>query len=325
MRHTLTRAAGATLIATGLITPAAALVAGPALATGTCRTITVDQADAFTTSGGGTAVLVDGGVIMSTPEQASKVSYRHELPAAVPLTKITELSYITDRQPGSTGHDQTVAAYKLAVDVQGDGTVDGKLVYEPYYNRTVTAGEQSQDALAGGAGKWWYTAEPGNKQTLATFDQWTKGEGPVAFPAPEAREFAVEQGTYNTGARTLVSRVKFKAEGVCKIIRFDCPPPVTTPATTKPTVTPTTTRPTATPTTTRPDPSPSTVIPTSATATTTPPPAEGSGGGDDADSGTSLPVTGPTIGVAAGIGAVLVAAGFVLLYTVRRRRTRYVA
>jgi LPXTG-motif cell wall-anchored protein len=318
MRHTLTRAAGVSLLVAGLITPIIALASAPAAATGTCRTSTVDQASAFTTSGGGTAQLVDGGVIMSTPEQPSKVSYRHELSAPVPLTKVAELSYITDRQAGATGHDQTVAAYKLAVDIQGDGTVDGSLVYEPYYNRTVTAGEQSQDALAGGAGKWWYTAEPGNKQTLATFDQWTAGTGPVAFTSPVARAFAVEQGTYNTGAITLVTRVKFKADSMCKIIRFDCPPPVTTPTTTKPTVTPTTTRPTTPPTT---RPTPTTMAPT----TTTPPPVTGGEGGGGDDAGDSLPVTGPTIGIAAGIAALLLAGGAALLYTGRRRRTRYVA
>lgn len=321
MRHTLTRAAGVAMLVAGLITPVAAIAAaGPALATGTCRTTTVDSAGAFTTSGGGEVKLVDGGVIMSTPQQPSKVGYLHELSSPVPLSKIGELSYITDRQPGATGHDQTVAAYKLAVDVQGDGTVDGKLVYEPYYNRTVTAGEQSQDAYDGGAGKWWWTAEPGNKQTLATFDQWVAGTGPVAFPAPEARAFAVEQGTYNTGAITLVTRVKFKAEGMCKIIRFDCPPPVTTPTTTKPTVTPTTTRPTSpttAPTTTRP-------APTSTAPTTTPPPVTGGEGGGD-DAGDTLPVTGPTMAAAAGIAAVMLAGGFALLYAARRRRTRYVA
>lgn len=83
-----------------------------------------------------------------------------------------------------------------------------------------------------------------------------------------------------------------------------------------PSSTPPTTAPTSNPPTTRPTPSTSTSpTPTDPTPTATAPPPPGD----------TLPLTGASAGAAAGIAATLVLAGLVLLYTARRRRTRYIA
>jgi hypothetical protein len=330
MRHTLTRAAGVSLLAAAVITPAIALATAPASATESprCTTVVVDGSPDITTSGGGTATITDDGLIMSTPAQPSKVTYRYKLSNPVPFSDVSSLEYLTDRQPGATGVDTTVAAYKLGVDIQGDGVTDGTLVYEPYYNGTVTDAEQTHNALGvDRAGKWWYSAEPGNKQTLATFKAWTDGTGPVTFPAPEVVWFGVEQGTYNTGAITRVNRIRFAGDGVCKLVKFMLPKgvPTTQPptATQTPTVKPTTKPPatTAPPTSTKP---PVTTAPPTSTAPTTEPPTTGGGGGSDDDGG-ALPVTGPGIAVAAGMGIVAVGGGIAVLLVTRRRRARFIA
>lgn len=116
--------------------------------------------------------------------------------------------------------------------------------------------------------------------------------------------------------------------------RPSCSPsssPTSVPPTTRPTTTPPTTRPTSVPpTTTSPAPSPSASDSPSATETA-PPPTSGTGGDDDTDtSGTApvsndLPLTGPAITMFAVSGAAAIGAGAVLVYVVRRRKTRYVA
>jgi hypothetical protein len=328
----------ATLAAIALpVGAAVALLAAPpaGATTGDCHTYKITSTRDVTTSGGGEATITAAGLIMSTPATPAKVTVRRDLRAPVPLSAITRLAYTTDRQAEATGDARIVAAYKLGVDVQGDGTVDGVLVYEPLYNGEVTDAEQRHQALGvEGAGRWWYSAEPGNKQTLATWAAWSSGTGAVAFPAPEARWFAVEQGTWNAGAITRVNDVEFVAPGVCKRVTF-CPPPATSSPTSSPSASASTSSspspsastsrpPTASPSVTRPNsPSPSTSTDPTPTAPASTPPVPGEGGGDPADD--ELALTGSSAAYTAGGAAVLVGAGLALLYLVRKRRTRYVA
>lgn len=328
MRHRTLRAAGLALAVAGLALPAVA-TATAAAATGDCRQYRVTDPAKFTTSGGGTVELTHTGAIFRTPDTPSKVTHRVQLHAPVPFSDVRALRYTTERQPGATGVDSTVAAYKLGVDANSDGTVDGVLVYEPYYNGPV-AGEQRHDALgADRAGRWWYSAEPGNKQTTATFADWQAGTGPVAFPAPEVRWFAVEQGTWNAGAITRVDDVKFAATGTCKRITFRKIVPITKPVTTPPTTATTTRPPTTTPPTTRPPTTPPSTPPSSTPATDSPPDTEPTETAPppafDSSSGDALPVTGAPVGLAAVGGVALLAAGLVLLYVSRRRRQRFAA
>lgn len=323
MRKLIPGLAVAALGALAALTP---VVQAQATTPHRCISITHTTLAGVTASGGGVATLHADGLIMSTPTTPAKVSYRKVLPAPVPMEHVTGLRYTTDRQDGATGVESTVAAYKLGIDANGDNTVDGVLVYEPYYNTTVTAEQQTHDALgADRGGKWWYSAEPGNKQTLATFAAWQAGTGPVAFPAPEVRWIGVEQGTWNAGAITLVSKVLFRTKGYCKKITWAKPVATTPPTTVPPTTNPPTTQPTTRPPTSQPptssappqpEPEPSDPQPSE----TAPPLVSGGAGGDDA-----LPVTGPAmvgLGVA---GLALVAAGAAALVITRRRRARFTA
>jgi LPXTG-motif cell wall-anchored protein len=309
----------------------ALLVAPPAGATtGDCHTYKITNTrGSVTTSGGGAATIAPTGLIMSTPTTPAKVTVRRDLRAPVPLSAITRLSYTTDRQPEATGDARIVAAYKLGVDANGDGTVDGVLVYEPLYNGDVTEAEQTHQALGvEGAGKWWYSAEPGNKQTLATFAAWSSGTGAVAFPAPEARWFAVEQGTWNAGAITLVDDIVFAAAGVCKRVTF-CPPPVTSSPTSSPSASASTSPSASSSATTRPPTTPATTAPTTSrppspsTSPSDPTPTAPAPLPDNDDD--ELALTGSSTAYTAGGAAVLLIAGGALLYLVRKRRTRYVA
>lgn len=306
---------GAILAATAALAAAGAIAAAPsAFATGgggDCVTITrTDLAD-VTLVGGGTATLTEHGLLISTPEQPSKVTYRHTLPAPVDLDDVRGLSYVTTRMPASTGVPGTVAAYKIGVDADGDGDVDGTLVYEPLYNVTVGADAQTHKPLDGtiaggpagttGAGKWWYSAEPGNAQTLAAWSTWAAGTGPVTFAKPRAVWFGVEQGTSNTGAITLAQSLTFKTRGYCKVIKWDAEK---TPATTPP----------ATPPATTPAGTPPATLP----ATT---PAAGTGGGNDDE----LALTGSPVFWIAGVGGLMLAVGAIALAVTYRRRVRVIA
>lgn len=105
----------------------------------------------------------------------------------------------------------------------------------------------------------------------------------------------------------------------------DGTPPTTKPTTAPPTTKPPTGKPTGKPTkspTGRPTGQPSSGGPTSSTSPShTPPPASSPASGAGGGSG-RLPVTGTSLGIIAGAGAAVLAAGAVLLLLARRRRVR---
>ena len=346
MRRTFTRAAGITLITAALIAPAIAIATAATATTPLdCTYLVVDTDEAFTTDGaaapdGGTATLIGDGVVLSTPNRASHVNWRHTLAKPVAMDKVTALSYLTDRQDAATGVPTTVAAYKLGIDSDSDGDEDGRLTYEPYYNREVTGTAATNDTFADGSGKWWYTREPGNSQTLATYSKWAAGTGPVAFPKPQILWFGVGQGTYNDGAITLVNQVKFKAAGVCVSVRFGLPKGMPSPDDPSPSVSPsktTSTSPSVSvspskPTSASPSVSTSpTTEPTVSPTTITPPPVDGTGDGDSAGgegagggpvggTGDGLPLTGPAMAGLGLVAAIAISGGVFLLVLTRRRR-----
>jgi hypothetical protein len=345
MRRTFTRAAGITLITAALIAPAIAIATAATATTPLdCTYITVDTDEAFTTDGaaapnGGTATLIGDGVVLSTPKQASHVNWRHTLAKPVAMDKVTALSYLTDRQDAATGVPTTVASYKLGIDSDSDGDEDGRLTYEPYYNREVTGAAATNDTFADGSGKWWYTKEPGNLQTLATYAKWAAGTGPVAFTKPQILWFGVGQGTYNDGAITLVNQVKFKAAGACVSARFGAPKGMPSPDDPSPSVSPsrtTSASPSVSVSPSKPSSAPPSVStslttdPTVSPTTITPPPIDDhdegdaaggtAGGGSTGGTGDGLPLTGPAMAGLGLVAAVAISGGVFLLVLTRRRR-----
>jgi len=85
------------------------------------------------------------------------------------LSAITAFGYSTYIQASPGGNTITVAI-NMYVDLDGNGTRDTTLVFEPYYSTVASGGTQPNlavgawqtwDAIQGGAAKWWYTASFG--------------------------------------------------------------------------------------------------------------------------------------------------------------------
>lgn len=108
--------------------------------------------------------------------------------AGTKLSDITKLAYSTYRQLGS---DPLAISLQLDIDTNATDTNtswQGRLVYEPYFNHTVIAGEwQSWNTLDDAAdGNWWFSGAPGN--TLCPQSNpctWT--ELTTAFPSASIR------------------------------------------------------------------------------------------------------------------------------------------
>lgn len=83
-----------------------------------------------------TAPLGTGALQLTTDStNAAKAQYMHA--ANVPLSSNLELSYQTKQVSGPPTADPS---YQLVLDLDGNGTPDTTLVYEPYWNGTVNPG-----------------------------------------------------------------------------------------------------------------------------------------------------------------------------------------
>lgn len=83
--------------------------------------------------------------LTTTDSNVDKVDYMHA--TSTTLASVTELSYATKQVSGPATADPS---YQLPVDLNGDGTFDTTLVYEPYWNGTVVPGTwQTWDVDAG--------------------------------------------------------------------------------------------------------------------------------------------------------------------------------
>ncbi|MEV4622327.1 hypothetical protein AB0J74_26885 [Asanoa sp. NPDC049573] len=117
--------------------------AGPAAAAppSRCATTTVENTRGWTTAAGGTVRVVPDGAQVATPDQDSEVQYRYTLPTRVRLSEVSTLSYELTKLDGTTvggtaipaGNDAALPAYRLFLDLTNNGSVDGAIVYEPYY------------------------------------------------------------------------------------------------------------------------------------------------------------------------------------------------
>jgi hypothetical protein len=132
--------AGAPLVA-GLAMPALVFAADPVVVT---SVDTQGWSSTETMPGGSVSFVTDssapagsGALQLKTDgTNAAKAKYMHA--ANVALSDVTTLSYQTKQVAGPRSLDN--ASYQLPVDLDNNGTFDMTLVYEPYYNGTVTPG-----------------------------------------------------------------------------------------------------------------------------------------------------------------------------------------
>ena len=148
-----------------------------------------------------TATFVADGLYLTTPEIES---YTYGLIDAgnTYLTDIDAMSYKTKRASTSTGYAQTLPAYILYVDVDGNPLTDNStyFFYEPYYNGTVVEDDWQTWNLTGSA-KWYVS---GTGQALKTWDQLV-----AMYPDAKAIAYGYNQGTDNQGAITTIALMEF--------------------------------------------------------------------------------------------------------------------
>ena len=160
--------------------------------------------------GGGSFELV-------TSANEAKVQLLTDLYDGTRLSDIDGIGYSTYRDPASTGGIATVVSLNLRVDLDGNGTSDVYVVYEPYQdqgNAAVLTDEwQDWDAYAGGSAKWWINNNAGGcgqntpcewGDIVALFPNATIREaancGPSsALVVPCPGSLGVNQGSFNAG------------------------------------------------------------------------------------------------------------------------------
>jgi hypothetical protein len=130
------------------------------------------------------------------------------------LRDVDALSYTTYRVPMEARSRQTLPAYILSIDKDGDLTTSDKTIfwYEPYYNDTVNEGEwRTWDALDGGNALWYIS---GTGQARRTWQSLV-----TEFPNAKVISYGFNQGTYNEGADTYIKSMTFD----CATTTFSAP------------------------------------------------------------------------------------------------------
>jgi hypothetical protein len=152
-----------------------------------------------------------------TAPGAAKVQLFTDLFDGLALRYVDGVGYSTYRHAESIGFPAGVNTINMRVDLDGNGTADAYIVYEPYQdqgNGAVLSGVwQNWDAYRGGAARWWVSnAEPACTQ--ATPCPWSvivglhpnatvrEGAGCGTGAAPKSPcpgSFGVNQGSNNPG------------------------------------------------------------------------------------------------------------------------------
>jgi hypothetical protein len=152
------------------------------------------------------------GLHISTPDTAS---YAFGLidGGNTPLADVGAMSYKTFRKEMSAGYEQTLPAYILYVDMNGDApNGETYFFYEPYNNGAVVEGTwQTWDAINGGNAKWWMS---GTGQQLQT---WSYFVG--QFPDAVVLAYGFNQGTSNAETYAIIQDIEFD----CATTNFAAP------------------------------------------------------------------------------------------------------
>ncbi|SNT60355.1 hypothetical protein SAMN05421812_11274 [Asanoa hainanensis] len=226
----------AALVVTGglAVVSSAAVSASSASPANRCSTSTLPNTRGWTTKAGGTVKIVPNGAQVATPVQESSVQYRVNLPTRVKLSDVSALSYELTKLDGTTvdgtaipqGNHAALPAYRLFLDLTNNGSEDGAIVYEPYYQISGNPVRGQTATWDVDAGNFWTGASiPGmvsegggsyaNNRTLAQIR--------AANPQARVVAFAVGQGTYNDGTVARVNHVRFVGGKVCQEVVWKAP------------------------------------------------------------------------------------------------------
>jgi hypothetical protein len=170
-------------------------------------------------NGPATPPLGTGSFELNTPTTGSKVQLFTDAYNGVALSTITGIGYSSYRDTGGAPDSGGVAmvAINMRVDLDGNGTTDAYMIYEPYQDLGTTAVVdnvwQNWDAYRGGAAKWWLNTGAGGcgqatpctwSAILGLFGSATIREAPncgpggVVVPCPGSLGFNQGSGNTNT-------------------------------------------------------------------------------------------------------------------------------
>ena len=240
----------AALAGTGLLSGQDARAAGTVVVT---QTNGVDWFPADTRTPGvgtfrigpGTPPLGTGSFEMKTLTNPEKVQLFTNRYAGTLLSNVQGIGYSTYRDPSSTGFIAGVAALNIRVDLDGNGTADAYMVYEPYQDQgnaaVLTGVWQNWDAYRAGAAKWWInTGAPGCGQAtpctwsaiVAAYPNATVREavncGPAGITSPCPGSLGVNQGSFNSGIISSVDALYVNVLGDTTTFNFEPVPQCTT-------------------------------------------------------------------------------------------------
>lgn len=183
-----------------------------------------------------------GSFQLNTTINSDKVQLLTDRYDHTPLASIDGIGYQTYRDPASTGSTGTVAGLNIRADLNGDGTTDAYMVYEPYQDQGTAAVQtgvwQAWDAYRGGQAKWWISGVWGTTSDCgqSVYPLCTWSTILTKYPNATIREgtdgfrgsFGVNQGTYNPNIISNVDGLRLSVSGNETIFNFE---PLTGPPT----------------------------------------------------------------------------------------------
>lgn len=152
----------------------------------------------------------DGALQLSTDDtNTAKADYWHSA-EGTKLSEVTDLSYATKKLTASSVSG--TASYQLAMDVDGDGTWDTNLVYEPYWQEGATVTEGQWQTWDVDSGLFWSSKTTSDGKLVGA------AGGPATYSLADVKglyndavvmAFGVNVGSYNPAYTINVDGVKF--------------------------------------------------------------------------------------------------------------------
>lgn len=169
-------------------------------------------------SGPGTPPSGTGSFQFVTPTGADKATLFNFDHAGTALADIDQMSYSTYRTAGSA---QQVTAINVVVDLDGNGSPDTTLVYEPVYNGggVVDGVWQTWDAYNGGNAIWWSSNPIPSAPNRDTFVSWDTIVG--ANPGAVILAYGLNQGSGNPALTVATDNLTIGYNEECTTYNFE--------------------------------------------------------------------------------------------------------